>query len=167
MPAFRDHGATVTITAVGALAVVSAVMKSKRGSSDRRSSHPRHHKGMVVTPARDAPKSPGPWVDETRCYACGGEYKRFRGSKGFADAADDLRRAAKAAGDEGGGFRSRGAVLWWMRVNKLDEWYLKHWPCQMIPRSEWAIDPEFIEEMRFAETNEQGMLVSSSGEPLF
>jgi hypothetical protein len=44
-------------------------------------------------------------------------------------AADQLRDAAKAAGDEGGGFRSRRAVLWWLRCLKLRDWYLSHAGC--------------------------------------
>jgi hypothetical protein len=44
-------------------------------------------------------------------------------------AVDQLRDAAKAAGDEGGGFRSRRAVLWWLRCLKLRDWYMAHAGC--------------------------------------
>ena len=88
--------------------------------------------GSVVNPLVTAPRSPGSWVDEDRCD-CGAAYADHRGSYGFHEAAQRLRAMAKAAGDEGGGFRSRGAVLWVLRTLKLESWYLEHWPC-----GQWA-----------------------------
>jgi len=157
-----------------------------RRSSGRRSSHPRHPKGLVVNPLWSEPRSPGPWVDSRYCYSCGDSYKDFRGPLDFASAADLIRRTAKAAGDMGGGFRSRRAVLWWMRVGKLDAWYLKHMVCGDYPRDEWMLDPDLVEEMekekqvreavtkareaaraRAMKTNSRGVLIAPDGSELF
>jgi hypothetical protein len=86
-------------------------------------------RGAAVNPDRPAPSAPGPWVDETRCAVCGASYRAHRGSYSGDEAARQLRAAAKAAGDDGGGYRSRRAVLWWLRCLKLEDWYLSHLFC--------------------------------------
>lgn len=86
-------------------------------------------RGAVVNPDCPAPPSPGPWVDETRCAVCGALYQAHRGTYDGHEAARRLRAAAKAAGDDGGGFRSRRAVLWWLRVLKLEDWFTAHLLC--------------------------------------
>ena len=82
---------------------------------------------MTVNAAIDLPVSPGPWVDARRCD-CGEDYKTFRAWPSFEDAAFRIRVANGGFG-EGGGFRSRGPVLWMMRVMKLEAWYLAHQAC--------------------------------------
>jgi hypothetical protein len=101
----------------------------------------------VVNPYVAPPLPPGEWVDDEKCI-CGASYhahkvrtfkrrrvySRRRGvrysSPFFASASDRLRRIAKAQGDKGGGFRSRGPVLWMMRVIKLADWYDQHHGCE-------------------------------------
>jgi hypothetical protein len=83
----------------------------------------------VVNPTIRAPLSPGEWVDEEECYQCGEQYHDFRCYPNFIDCADRLRYAAFSKGDEGGGYRSRGPVLWVMRTEKLQQWYMKHLGC--------------------------------------
>jgi hypothetical protein len=71
------------------------------------------------------PRSPGPWVSEETC-ACGAVYRRshygitWRMGVEFFDASnpDETR------------YRSRGPVLWAMRVLKLDAWYEHHRHCR-------------------------------------
>tara|TARA_Y100000310_G_C20462492_1_gene706034 strand:- start:560 stop:856 length:297 start_codon:yes stop_codon:yes gene_type:complete len=70
--------------------------------------------------------APMPWVDEQRCEACGEEYSSFRCGVSWDDGVDAVRQANIR---NGGGYRSRGPVLWAMRVIKLDAWYLRHFPC--------------------------------------
>jgi len=84
---------------------------------------------VSVNPLFAEPSPPGPWVSGERCLGCGEDYGDFRGPLDFAAAADVLRQAAKTAGDDGGGYRSRGPVLWVMRVFKLDAWFLQHMEC--------------------------------------
>lgn len=84
--------------------------------------------GAVVNPDRPAPNPPGEWVSAEAC-SCGATYHKHRGCYSFQMAVDQLRDAAKACGDEGGGFRSRRAVLWWLRCMKLADWYLTHAGC--------------------------------------
>jgi hypothetical protein len=83
---------------------------------------------MPVNPTISAPRAPGTWVDETECI-CGAKYRDHRGSYGFAEAAQYIRQRAKDDGDESGGFRSRGPVLWALRVLKLMSWYEEHFMC--------------------------------------
>ena len=70
------------------------------------------------------PRSPGPWVDEDGC-ACGDSFADFHAGITF----DEGVQAVRAAGggfDAGGGYRSRGPVLWAMHVLRLDDWYREH-----------------------------------------
>jgi hypothetical protein len=83
---------------------------------------------------------------------CGAAYARHRGCYSFQMAVDALRDAAQAAGDEGGGYRSRRAVLWWLRVLKLRDWYMTHATCgapmpdvsETSQECEVALDAEFL-----------------------
>lgn len=90
---------------------------------------PRRSTGLVVNPYTGTPKAPGPWVNESTCVVCGASYAAHRAFPGFGEGARRLRQAAKADGDEGGGFRSRRSVLWQMRVAKLEDWYMNHHHC--------------------------------------
>lgn len=76
-----------------------------------------------------APSAPGDWVDEHECRVCGARYETFRGPESFHSAARLIRYRAKAEGDDGGGYRSRGPVLWVMRAAKLAAWFEAHYPC--------------------------------------
>lgn len=93
-----------------------------------------------------APEPPGPWVDEHSCE-CGAhlaDYKKSHYGVTWGEAMDRLREANQAAelrGELGsqttfdldnppGGFRSRGPVLWTMRVIKLERWYEDHADCE-------------------------------------
>lgn len=100
--------------------------------SDRRrkSAYPWRGASPNASVRLDEPSPPGAWVDPTRCV-CGARYADFRCSEvqSFGEAADLYRRAARAAGVPGDGFRSAGPVLWRWRVAKLDEWYREHEHC--------------------------------------
>lgn len=87
------------------------------------------------------PRSPGEWVDPRRCHVCGDRYGDFRaGSDCGFDQGVAAVRSANGGFEEGGGWRSRGPVLWAMHTCKLNAWYLEHLPC-----GEWW-DGEFLEE---------------------
>lgn len=89
----------------------------------------RPWKGPTVNPLCREPSSPGPWVDSRRCAVCGALYDDYRGASDFGEQAQELRGAARSEGDPGGGYRSRGPVLWRMRCAKLTAWYLEHAGC--------------------------------------
>lgn len=77
------------------------------------------------------PSSPGPWVDGQRCHVCGACYRDHRSvavEYDWIDAAETVRQA-NGGWESGGGYRSRGAVLWAMRVGKLTDWYFVHSQC--------------------------------------
>lgn len=81
--------------------------------------------GVPVNEDLPAPRSPGPWVDPEQCEACGARYRDFRAGIDWSDGVALVR----GHNGEGGGYRSRGPVLWAMRVLKLDAWYMEHWCC--------------------------------------
>lgn len=83
--------------------------------------------GCSVNEAIPAPKSPGPWVDEERCV-CGATYTDHRTWPDWMEATDMVRRA-NGGWHAGGGYRTRGPVLWAMHVLKLTDWYEKHYFC--------------------------------------
>lgn len=86
-------------------------------------------KGVRVNENIPAPRAPGPWVDEERCFGCREESKRFRPGVAFADGVELVR----SRNGETGGFRSRGPVLYAMRVLKLSLWYERHSECDGYP----------------------------------
>ena len=82
------------------------------------------------------PESPGWWVDCFECE-CGARYGQFRGPyrgpshlRWEAAARGCERSLVEAAGPSGMVFMSRGPVLWWMRVSKLEAWYQFHRWCE-------------------------------------
>jgi hypothetical protein len=91
----------------------------------------RRSTGRPVNPHVTHSPRPGRWVDDERCV-CGAVYKAFRGGMSFVEAAHALRARAKAEKDDGGGYRSRGPVLWMMRANKLTQWYAQHAICGQV-----------------------------------
>lgn len=84
---------------------------------------------MSVNPTILPPPRPGPWVDEDRCSGCGELASDVTFGVTFEAGAQAIRAAARADGDDGGGFRSRRAVLWAMRVLRLEAWYWRHQGC--------------------------------------
>lgn len=88
---------------------------------------------MSVNPDCLRPQVPHDWwwLTEHECIACEEQYKRWHpGVLSFADAVQELRAQAKASGDPGGGFRSRGPVLWRMHCAKMAAWILRHQGCE-------------------------------------
>ncbi len=90
--------------------------------------NPRHQ-GSVVNADIPKPKRPGWWVDEKNCDVCGKTYLAHRAPSGNDEALQLVRQANKAAGDDGGGYRSRGPMLWARKILKLEHWYETHMTC--------------------------------------
>lgn len=82
---------------------------------------------MPVNARLPEPRSPGDWVSAERCV-CGSTYKRFKPGVKFSDGVEMVR----IRNGEDGGFRTRGPVLWAMRVIKLELWYYEHQGCGMV-----------------------------------
>ena len=82
-----------------------------------------------VNPVLRLPGLP-PWLDLERCEGCGDLYRDHRSGATFSDAHQRIRSAALRDGDEGGGYRSRGPVLWAMRVLKAESWMMRHLNCR-------------------------------------
>jgi hypothetical protein len=87
---------------------------------------------MPVNEWLAAPKAPGDWVDEESC-ACGATYHAFRAGVRYTEGAATVRRMNGQDRDTPNGWRSRGPVLWAMRVMKLQAWYLEHATCAPRP----------------------------------
>ena len=66
-----------------------------------------------------------PHLTETHCLHCKAKYANFRAHPSWTEAANRIR----ARNGEGGGWRSRGPVLWEMRVMKMEAWLLAHHDC--------------------------------------
>lgn len=84
---------------------------------------------MSVNPRIDLDELPHDAVDYERCETCGERYEDFNAGVTWDDGVELLRRAAQAQGDDGGGFRSRGPVLWAMRAVKMSRWLWRHRLC--------------------------------------
>ena len=102
----------------------ASTSKAKASTSKAKAST-RLFGGVQVNPTIPIPRSPGPWVDEERNAITGQTYDDFRSTCTFGDGVAMVRRAAKRAGDAGGGYRSVGPVKHALRVCKLDQWYQK------------------------------------------
>lgn len=68
--------------------------------------------------------------DELRCMICGAWYGdhtagEFAGAR-WEDGVAAVRHAAQADGDDGGGYRSKGPVLWAMRTLKTHDFNMVH-----------------------------------------
>ena len=87
--------------------------------------------GNTVNAPLRAPRSSNYWVNERECSACGERYSSFKAGVRFSDGVA-LVRTNNGPSDEAGkgGYRSRGPVLWAMRVIKLGHWYIEHRDCE-------------------------------------
>lgn len=85
---------------------------------------------MSVNPRLELDPPPHDGVDFEFCELCQDRYDDWNAGVTWDDGVDLLRRAAQAAGDDGGGFRSRRPVLWAMRVVKMSRWLWRHRLCQ-------------------------------------
>lgn len=72
-----------------------------------------------------------PWLDLERCEGCGDLYRDHRGAYTWGDACASVRAHAALAGDEGGGYRSKGPVLWALRALKVESWLIAHLGCRV------------------------------------
>lgn len=89
--------------------------------------------GLPVNPTLTLLPPPGQWVGPQRCV-CGQSYAAFRSGTTFQEGASLIRHAAGQ--QQGGGWRSPGAVLWAMKVLKTERWYRAHAGC--IPPQQQA-----------------------------
>lgn len=92
------------------------------GRAHRERTRPRRWRGQEVN-EEDHPRAPGPWIDEHSCALCGEHYKRTSYGVDMGAARARLRQR----NPDGGGWASRGSLLWAMRAEKLDRWYADHW----------------------------------------
>lgn len=85
----------------------------------------RRAKGSVVNVAQDV-KCP-PWMtgDCERCEVCGEAADQVSFGITWSDGEEAIRQASTA----GGGYRSRGPVLWAMHKLKMDAFELRHLEC--------------------------------------
>ena len=81
---------------------------------------------MPVNARVAMPRSPGPWVTTDSC-CCGSVYEWDADKVSWQDG---VVRFRQANGDQG--FRSRKAVLWCMRVEKMERWFLTHEGCEAL-----------------------------------
>ena len=106
-------------------------------TGELRRTRPRTWKGSTVNATIQpvflaAPGRDLPYLTEEECEVCGEQYKRTALGVTWADGEELVRQAnprGQVAGSSGG-FRTRGPVLWAMRVLKLERWAERHMPCR-------------------------------------
>ncbi len=76
-------------------------------------------------PLPDAPPCYGNFEDDT-CGVCGQRYDQFKAGINYDDGIQLMLQAARREGVEGGGYRSRGSVLYAMAVLKRSQFYQRH-----------------------------------------
>lgn len=94
-----------------------------------------------MTPVNARMEAPAPpawawWILEVSddsscawfCQGCGSSYAEFRSGLAWADGVACVRRN-NGGWENGGGFRSRGPVLWALRVLKLGLFFAHHSGC--------------------------------------
>lgn len=88
---------------------------------------------MPVNAKIPEPRPPGPWVTKDSCE-CGAVYDWDADKVRWADGVERMRLAnGEDEHGNGGGFRSRSAILWAMHVVKVEAWYLAHSACDQRP----------------------------------
>jgi hypothetical protein len=119
--------------------------KSGRWVRDE-SRRPRQWKGASVNEDLSPSRPPGRWVDADECSVCGERYRDFRSGVSWEEGVQLVRDSNP---EKGGGFRSRGPVLYAMHVLKLDAWYRRHMEC-----GEWKrerLPPPIVWALRFGD----------------
>ena len=95
---------------------------------------------MVNAPS-PLPKLPD-HLTETHCTVCNATYADFRAYPSFTEAANRIRARNK---ESGGGWKSKGPILWEMRVMKMEAWLLAHAECGHVmddpPGANYQEDP--------------------------
>ena len=90
--------------------------------------HKRARKRRPVNPYIPFPREPkcyGMWEDD-RCGVCGQSYEQFVSGVTLFDGQDLIREYARRENIVGGGYKSRGAVLYAMAVIKRNAFYQTH-----------------------------------------
>lgn len=97
----------------------------------------RRRKGATVNERMDPPKSPCEEVDGEICTVCGEYYKMVKLGANDIGAASRMVRRSAGGWEAGGGYRSRGPLLWAMHLIKLERWYERHLDhCVMVQIAE-------------------------------
>jgi len=65
-------------------------------------------------------------INETRCRVCGERIDQWRAHITWEDGTRLIRQAAENQGIDGGGYRTRGPVLYAMHVLKQQAWWNRH-----------------------------------------
>jgi hypothetical protein len=90
--------------------------------------HKTRSRGKPVNAYIPFPKEPscyGDWEDDA-CGVCGQQYEDFRPGIDYSSGIELMLQHAKMENVQGGGYRSRGAVLYAMAVLKRREFFTRH-----------------------------------------
>lgn len=90
--------------------------------------HKVRSRGKPVNAYIAYPKPPrcyGDWEDDA-CGVCGQTYDSFRAKADWYEGVELVKQAAARERVRGGGYRSRGAVLYAMSVIKRQDFYMRH-----------------------------------------
>jgi hypothetical protein len=106
----------------------------------------KRRKGPTVNETLPEPQSPCPdELDGEQCAVCGEYYQLTTLGAGDVQAASRLVRQAAGGWGKGGGYRSRGPLLWAMHTIKLQRWYERHFPhCEMAHAAQEETGSDFV-----------------------
>ena len=120
-----------------AVAIAHQMLKSRSGLvSEKKISawkrQQKRRKGVVVNERMSEPTPYCPPVDSEMCAICGEYYAAVVLNAGGMQEASDRIRSLAGGYKKGGGYRSRGPLLWAMHVMKMESWYERHFPhCEL------------------------------------
>lgn len=83
-------------------------------------------KGAIVNESMPRPNPYCEPVDSEMCGICGEYYAEVVLNAGGIQEASDRIRSRAGGWEKGGGYRSRGPLLWTMHILKLEAWYERH-----------------------------------------
>jgi hypothetical protein len=87
---------------------------------------PLQWKGAIVNPELSLGQPPFEGINEERCKVCGEKIEDWRAGITWDDGAQLIRQASKNQDVKGGGWRTRGPVLWAMHFLKVTAWWERH-----------------------------------------
>ena len=98
----------------------------RRADLSAREAQKRRRGGTVVNELLPVPDPPCNGLNEEMCMVCGEYVREVKLGANDVQAASQLIRSSAGGFESGGGYRSRGPLLWAMHVLKLTRFYERH-----------------------------------------
>jgi len=117
----------------------------RRDDLTAREAQRRRRGGAQVNPTIPVPDPPCETLDAEMCTVCGEYVKEISLGANSVSAASQLIRQSAGGYSAGGGYRSRGPLLWAMHVNKLQRFYERHLEhCELLRMFQEDTGSDFV-----------------------